>query len=172
MATTYRTVFGSVDKFEKGTMEIINDDPKHYVYSNIFEVVAKAKPYEKVAVAKNLEYVIEAIRAEGRSRWMSCAHDEFVVVMDGEVEVELVKLRRDGGDDGAGDAGAGKSGSVHVDGEPQGPRMGRIRLKRGHQALLPKGAAYRFNAARPSAMIQQTQKGDLTVEKWGEICSR
>jgi hypothetical protein len=171
MATTYRTVFGSVDKFEKGSMEIINDDPKHYVYSNIFEVVARAKPYEKVAVAKNLEYVIEAIRAEGRSRWMACAHDEFVVVMDGEVEVELVKLARGGA--GAGDAGGGgKSGSVHVDGEPLGPRMGRIRLKRGHQALLPKGAAYRFNAARPSAMIQQTQKGDLTVEKWGEICSR
>lgn len=163
---TYRTVFGSVDKYEKGTMEIINDDPRHYVYSNIFEVVAQAKPYEKIAVARNLEYVIEAIRAEGRSRWMSCAHDEFVVVMDGEVEVELCKL-------GGGTAeGAGKPGSVLVEGEPQGPRMGRIRLERGHQALLPRGAAYRFNAARPSAMIQQTQKGDLTVEKWGEICYR
>src|SRR5215470_14012885 len=98
--TTYRTVFGSLDKHEKGTIEIINDDPKHYVYSNVFEVVGKAKPYEKIAVARNLEYVIEAIRAEGRSRWMACAHDEFVVVMDGEVEVELVKL-------GAG-AGVGK----------------------------------------------------------------
>jgi hypothetical protein len=162
---TYRTVFGSVDKYDKGTMEIINDDPKHYVYSNVFEVVAKAKPYEKVAVAKNLEYVIEAIRAEGRSRWMTCAHDEFVLVMDGEVEVELCKLA------GKGEA-ADQAGSVVVEGEPQGPRMGRIRLKRGHQALLPKGAAYRFTAARPSAMIQQTQKGDLTVEKWGEICYR
>ena len=163
---TYRTVFGSVDKYEKGTMEIINDDPKHYVYSNIFEVVAKARPYEKIAVARNLEYVIEAIRAEGRSRWMSCAHDEFVVVMDGEVEVELSKLG------GKGEGAAGKPGSVLVAGEPQGPRMGRIRLKRGHQALLPQGAAYRFTAARPSAMIQQTQKGELTVEKWGEICYR
>ena len=165
MATTYRTVFGSIDKHEKGTMEIINDDPKHYVYSNVFEVVGKAKPYEKIAVARNLEYVIEAIRAEGRSRWMACAHDEFVVVMDGEVEVELVKLR-------AGKESNGKAGTVLVDGEPQGPRMGRIKLRRGHQALLPKGAAYRFNAARPSAMIQQTQKGELTVEKWGEICYR
>jgi hypothetical protein len=162
---TYRTVFGSVDKYEKGTMEIINDDPRHYVYSNVFEVVARAKPYEKIAVAKNLEYVIEAIRAEGRSRWMSCAHDEFVVVMDGQVDVELCKL-------GGQAAAADKAGSVLVEGEPQGPRMGRIRLQRGHQALLPRGAAYRFTAARPSAMIQQTQKGDLTVEKWGEICYR
>jgi hypothetical protein len=177
---TYRTVFGSMEKYEKGTVEIINDDPKHYVYSNLFEVVGKAAPYEKIAVAKNLEYVIEAIRAEGRSRWMACAHDEFVVVMDGEVEVELVKLA---GADGpaaeatapAANATAGttpKAGTVLLEGEPAGRRMGTIHLKRGHQALLPRGAAYRFNAARPSAMIQQTLKGDLTVEKWSEICFR
>jgi hypothetical protein len=161
--TTYRTVFGSLEKHEKGTIEIINDDPKHYVYSNVFDVVAGAKPYEKTAVAKNLEYVIEAIRAEGRSRWMTCAHDEFVVVLDGEVEVELAKLAK---------APGGKPGTVMLAGEPDGKRMGTILLKRGHQALLPVGAAYRFNAARPSAMIQQTLKGDLTVEKWGEICFR
>ncbi len=165
--TTYRTVFGSLDKHEKGTVGVINDDPKHYVYSNVFEVVAKAKPYEKTAVAKNLEYVIEAIRAEGRSRWMSCAHDEFVVVLDGEVEVELVKLAAP-----PAPSAAPKPGTVLLVGEPDGKRMGVIHLKRGHQALLPVGSAYRFNAARPSAMIQQTLKGELTVEKWGEICFR
>ena len=165
--TTYRTVFGSLDKHEKGTIEIINDDAKHYVYSNVFEVVGKARPYEKTAVAKNLEYVIEAIRAEGRSRWMSCAHDEFVVVLDGEVEVELVKLAN-----APAQSGTPKPGTVQLAGEPDGKRMGTIHLKRGHQALLPVGSAYRFNAARPSAMIQQTLKGDLTIEKWGEICFR
>jgi hypothetical protein len=170
---TYRTVFGSIAAYEKGTIEIINDDPKHYVYSNVFDVVAHARPYEKIAVAKNLEYVIEAIRAEGRSGWMSCAHDEFVVVMDGEVEVELVKLAGAAGEaGGAAEDGKGGSGTVRVDGEPQGKRMGRMRLRRGHQALLPKGAAYRFTAAQPAALIQQTQKGDLTVEKWAEICVR
>jgi hypothetical protein len=168
--TTYRTVFGSLETYEKGTVEIINDDPKHYVYSNVFEVVARAAPYEKTAVAKNLEYVIEAIRAEGRSRWMTCAHDEFVVVLDGEVEVELVKLAASGAP-AAGDSGT-RSGTVALAGEPTGKRMGTIRLGRGHQALLPQGAAYRFSAARPSAMIQQTLKGDLTIEKWSEICSR
>jgi hypothetical protein len=50
--------------------------------------------------------------------------------------------------------------------------MGIVKLKRGHQTLLPKGAAYRFKAARPSAMIQQTLKGDLTKERWGEICAK
>jgi hypothetical protein len=50
--------------------------------------------------------------------------------------------------------------------------MGTILLKRGHQAMLSRGAAYKFKAARPSAMIQQTIQGDLTVEKWGEICIR
>ncbi len=43
--------------------------PGNYVFSNVFEVASKAKPYEKVAVGKNIEYVIEAIRAEGTSGW-------------------------------------------------------------------------------------------------------
>ena len=38
---TYHTVFGSLGKYEKGTIEIVNDDPKHYVYSNVFEVAAR-----------------------------------------------------------------------------------------------------------------------------------
>src|SRR6185436_10172895 len=49
--TTYHTVFGSLGKYEKGTMEIINDNPKHYVFSNVFDVASKSKPYEKVALA-------------------------------------------------------------------------------------------------------------------------
>jgi hypothetical protein len=161
------TIFGSLAKHDKGTIEIIHDDAKHYVYSNLFEVAARSKPYEKVAVAKNLEYVIEAIRAEGTSPWMACSHDEFVVVMDGEVSVEYVKL-----DDAHSVAPPGKDGTVLVREEPRGKRMGVIRLRRGHQALLPHGAAYRFKAERPSAMIQQTIQGDLTIEKWGEICAR
>jgi hypothetical protein len=161
------TRFGSLDSYEKGHIEIINDQPKNYVFSNVFEVAGGAKPYEKIAVAKNLEYVIEAIRAEGQSGWMAASHDEFCVVMDGDVTVEFVKL-----DSPDTVAPAGKDGTVRVDGEPQGKRMGTIRLKRGHQALLPKGAAYRFNSANPSVMIQQTIVGELTVQKWAEICYR
>ena len=164
---TYRTVFGSLGSYEKGTIEIINDDPRHYVYSNVFEVAARSAPWEKVAVARNLEYVLEAIRAEGTSPWMACRHDEFILVMDGDVEVELVKVDRP-----ESIAPAGKQGTVRVEGEPRGKRMGMMRLGRGHQALLPNGAAYRFKAPRPAALLQQTIKGDLTVERWGQICAR
>jgi hypothetical protein len=163
----YETVFGSLGEYEKGSIDVISDDPRHYVFSNIFEVAAKSPPYEKVAVARNLEYVIEAIRAEGTSPWYRCVHDEFVVVLDGEVRVELVKVVTPVM---AGDSP--QNGTVRLAGDPAGQRMGSIRLSRGHQALLPAGAAYRFSAARPSAMIQQTLKGELTVEKWSEICFR
>jgi hypothetical protein len=53
------------------------------VFSNVFEVASKARPYEKVAVGKNIEYVIEAIRVEGTSGWRAPAQDEFALVMDG-----------------------------------------------------------------------------------------
>jgi hypothetical protein len=98
---------------------------------------------------------------------MAAAHDEFCVVMDGDVTVEFIKL-----DHPESVAGASQEGTVSVSGEPQGKRMGTIRLKRGHQALLPKGAAYRFDSAKPSVMIQQTLLGNLTVQKWAEICYR
>ena len=157
---SFQTVFGSLSSYEKGHIEIINDNPKYYVFSNVFEVASKAKPYEKIAVGKNLEYVIECVRAEGTSPWYAASHDEFVVVMGGEVTVEYVKL-----DDHAAVAPANKEGTVTLSGEPKGKRMGTIKLKHGHQALLPKGAAYRFVAAQPSVMMWQTIKGPLTVEK-------
>ena len=42
----YTTVTGSLDKFERGQLTIIDDDPKHYCYSNVFEVASKSKPYD------------------------------------------------------------------------------------------------------------------------------
>jgi len=163
--SNFATQFGSLNNYEKGRIDIINDTPKSYVYSNVFEVANNAKPYEKVAVAINLEYVIEAIRAEGTSGWMAASHDEFCVVMDGDVTVELVKL-----DDPASVVSDDKDGTVSIAGEPVGKRMGTIGVGHGHQALLPKGAAYRFVSSKPSVMIQQTLVGDLTVQKWADIC--
>jgi hypothetical protein len=61
--TEFKTVFGSLKDYTKGDLEIINDDPKHYAFSNVFDVANKSAPYEKVVVAKNLKYVIEAVRA-------------------------------------------------------------------------------------------------------------
>ena len=91
-STEFTTKFGSLRHYVKGTIEIINDDPKNYAFSNVFEVCASSAPYEKVVVGKNLRYVIEALRAEGTSDWFCAPHDEFALVMDGVVEIELVKL--------------------------------------------------------------------------------
>jgi hypothetical protein len=160
----YTTVTGSLARFERGRLAIIDDDPKHYCFSNVFEIASKAKAWDKIAVAKNLEYVIEAIRAEGTSGWQASNHDEFVLVMDGEVTVSFAEP-------GEAKVAEGKDGSQRLSGVPTGRKMGRVHLKRGHQALLPKGAAYQFSAARPSVMIQQTILGDLTQQKWAEICT-
>ena len=66
---SYTTKFGSLDSFDKGGVELVNDDARHYAFSNVFEVASRSKPWEKVAVGKNMEYVLEAVRAEGVSEW-------------------------------------------------------------------------------------------------------
>jgi len=86
----YTTVFGSLDDYEKGRVIVIDDDPKAYVFSNVFEVANSSKPYEKVAVGKNLEYVLEVIRCEGMSEWRVTPHDEFALVMGGTVVIESI----------------------------------------------------------------------------------
>ena len=161
--SSYTTVFGSLDHYDKGGVELINDDARHYAFSNVFDVASKSKPWEKVAVAKNFEYVLEAIRAEGQSVWRTAAHDEFALCMDGSVTVELVKLD-------SSPLPADAEGSIVLEGEPAGARMGVITLTRGHQALLPAGAAYRFTAQSPSVLLQQTITGPDTQQRWAEIC--
>ena len=159
----YTTKFGSLSDYSKGTVEIIDDDPKRYAFSNMFEVASRSRPYEKVAVGKNMEYVLEVLRADGTSGWRTCAHDEFALVVDGAVEVRLVQLDTPL-------APAGKSGSIAVDGEPSGPRMGRVLAGRGHMVLLPANTAYQFHADAPGVVLLQTIAGDDTVERWAEIC--
>lgn len=161
--TTYTTRFGSIDHYDKGRVEVIDDDPKNYVFSNLFEVAARSRPYEKVAVGKNLEYVLEAVRAEGTSEWRVARHDESALVMDGEVEVRLRTVQDDS-------LIPTVDGSVALAGEPPGQSMGRIVARRGHQVLLPAGRAYQLSAARPSVVLLQTIQGPGTVEKWADIC--
>ena len=165
MPQSHPTYFASLAKWEKGRAEIISGDVRHYVFSNMFDVASRSKPYEKVVVGKNMEYVLEAVRAEGASPWFACAHDEFAVCMDGEVEVQFVKLD-------APAAPAGKQGAVLVKGEPKGRKMGTVRLRRGHQALLPVGSAYQFKSAKPGVLMLQTILGELSVQKWAEICEK
>ena len=160
----YVTRFGSLEDYEKGGVEIIDDDPKRYTFSNVFDVAANSRPYEKVAVGKNRQYVLEAIRAEGESEWRSTAHDEFALVMDGEVEVTLHRLVPDE------EPPASTQGSVQLGHEPSGPRMGRVVARRGHMTLLPAHSVYRFHADKPSVILLQTIEGEGTVYRWGEIC--
>lgn len=162
--TTYTTRFGSLQRYEKGGVEVINDNPKNYTFSNMFEVASMAKAYEKVAVGKNMEYVLEVLRAEGTSGWRAAAHDEFALVMDGEVEIRLRKLA----DPAV--LPAGTQGSVGLTGTPAGQPMGRVRARRGHMTLLPVGVAYQFHAARPGVILLQTLAGADTQFRWAEIC--
>ena len=159
----YNTKVGSLDAYEKGTIEL-SDDLRKYAFSNVYEVAGKAAPFERVAVVQNLEYVAEAVRVEGESPWYAAPHDEFAIVMDGEVTFRFVKLEDDQvpGHDG---------GAVRLGGEPNGPTMGRVIARRGHQVLLPKGAAYQLSAARPGVAMIQTRDGPETAKRWSEICT-
>jgi len=85
--------------------------------------------------------------------------------MDGEVDIHLIKL-----DAEQTVPDAEHNGAVLVKGEPKGKPMGWLKIRRGHQAMLPKNTAYQFSAAKPAVVIQQTCKGDLSIERWAEIC--
>jgi len=157
----FHTVFGSLDNYKKGDIEITSGSARHYAFSNVFEVASKSAPYDKVVVGKNLEYVIEVLRTEGESQWFACAHDEFAIQIDGEVQIEFIKL------DSPPKAGRG---TVYAGTQPAGRKMGRVVLGKGHQALLPAGCAYRFVAGKPGVALVQTILGELSVEKWADIC--
>lgn len=161
----YVTDFGSIDQYTKGGVTVIDEDAKRYAFSNIFEVAAKSKPYERVCVGKNFEYVVEIARAEGTSPWYTAAHDEFVLLMDGEAEVHLVKLANP---DSVVDPES--EGAHKLKDDPDGKKMGRIVLRQGHMAMLPVGAAYRFSAQKPCTLMIQTIDGPETIHRWAEIC--
>jgi hypothetical protein len=159
------TVFGSLNHYAKGGVKLIGagENPKHYVFSNVFEVASQAKPYEKIAVAQNLKYVIEVLRAEGTSSWYAADHDESALVMDGQIEIHLIKPEQR-------QVASGIEGAVRLAGTPAGEEMGWVKASRGHMVLLPKGSAYQFRATTTGVILLQTIKGGETVEKWSSIC--
>ncbi|WP_175923809.1 hydroxyquinol 1,2-dioxygenase [Burkholderia latens] len=159
--TAFHTVFGSLDGYTRGEIEITSGSAKHYAFSNVFDIASKSVPYEKVVAGKNLEYVIEVLRTDGESPWFACAHDEFAIQMDGEVRIEFIKLDN---------PPATGRGTVNAGPHPAGREMGHVVLRRGHQALLPAGCAYRFVASKPGVALVQTVLGELSVEKWADIC--
>lgn len=159
----YRTHVGSLDSYEKGLIEL-DDDLRKYAFSNIFEVAGGAAPFERVAVVQNLDYVAEVMRVEGESPWYAAPHDEFALVMDGEVVFNFVKLEN-------GQSPTHDGGAVQLGAKPNGPVMGRVTARRGHQVLLPQGAAYQLVSGRPAVAIIQTVDGPVTVKRWSDICT-
>jgi hypothetical protein len=85
-------------------------------------------------------------------------------VMDGEVEVRLVKLE----DPSA--VAPDQKGSIGLSGKPKGQRMGYVKAGKGHMVLLPTGAAYQFHADKPGVILLQTVESPDTVYKWADIC--
>lgn len=159
---TFKTHVASLDSYEKGSIDL-NDDLRHYAFSNIFEVANDSKPFERVMVVSNLEYAAEVIKVEGASPWYTAPHDEFAIVMDGEIEFTFYKLEEDEKPDNA-------AGAALLESEPKGRRMGKVTARRGHEVLLPQGAAYQLKASQPAVAIIQTLAGPVSVEKWSEIC--
>ena len=61
-----KTVFASMDNYTKGNVQIIGEEnAENYLLSNMFEVAASSSPWERVIVARNLEFTVEVIRSEG-----------------------------------------------------------------------------------------------------------
>ena len=158
----YTTRLASLASYEKGGVEVIDDDPKNYAFSNIFEAASLAKPFELIAVAKNFEYVLEAVRVEGISGWRAAAHDQSALVLDGEVEFTFRTLR-----DGE---ALPESGSAGVPVDAAETLMGRVVARRGHLTLLPAGRAYRYSSQGPAVLLVQTVEGPETQFRWAEIC--
>ncbi len=160
------TRFASIDNFVKGGVEIIgNDAAPRYLFSNMFEVARQSRPWERVVVAKNLEFTIECARAEGDSPWFLSSHDETCLVMQGEIDIHFVALteaeRR---------SSAAPSGAVRLAGAPAGTKMGHVSLQRGHLALLPAGAAYQLRPKNLGVVLLQSQQGPQSLQRWAQIC--
>ncbi len=164
MSVEYKTTYASIDDYNKGGVQVISGNIKDYVFSNVYEVADKSPAWERVVVAKNLVYTMEAERAEGQSDWYACSHDEFVIAFDYDVEVHYIKL------DDTSFIDDDKDGAIKIGDKPAGQYMGKITLKRGHQALLPEKTAYSIKAEKPATIVYQSILGDESVEKWNEIC--
>ncbi|PXX62287.1 hypothetical protein DFR70_107154 [Nocardia tenerifensis] len=160
----YHTRTATLADYRKGAAELFGDDPKRYAFSNVYEVGNRAAPFERVAVTKSMEYVTEVMKVAGIGPWFAAAHDEFALVMDGEIKVVFVQL------DAAARPAPDHLGAVHLRTDPAGPRMGMVRARRGHLVLLPAGAAYRISADPVALVLLQTTAGELTRERWSEIC--
>ena len=162
------TIFATIDNYQKGGVEITGkESPGHYLFSNMFEVASNSTPWERIVVAKNLEFTIEVMRAEGESPWFACSHDETALLVQGELSTHFLKP-----DDASLIPPQDKDGAVVLAGTPSGKKMGPVEASRGHLTLLPGSAAYQFRAKELSVVLIQSVLGDVSIEKWTDICQR
>jgi len=160
------TRFASMDDYIKGSVEITGDDAApRYLLSNMFEVAKQSQPWERVVVAKNLEFTVECARAEGDSPWYICAHDETCLVMQGDMEIHFIAAS-----DGSVKPAAEQAGAVRLAAAPAGAKMGHVCLARGHMALLPANAAYQLRAKNLGVVLLQSIEGAESLQRWAAIC--
>jgi len=160
-----QTKFGSINDFTKGGVEITGkDEAARYLFSNMFEVAANAAPWERIVVAKNLEFTVEVARAEGNSSWYCCAHDETALLMEGAMEVHFIKPA-----DTSSLPPEESEGAVRLSDQPSGVKMGRVAASAGHLTLLPAGCAYQFRPSELGVILIQSVMGEESIEKWADI---
>jgi hypothetical protein len=151
---------GSMAQYAKGGVDIVDprENVRRYVFSNVYEIGARARPYEKLAVAKNGPYVVECIVAEGvMPKWYLRPHDEFLLCLEGEVRIDFIAPQTE----------IPPGGHADIPGE----EIGYIIVREGNLCLLPQGVAYRLSANRRSLLLQQTKQSEDTLFAWEDICA-
>src|SRR5881397_788474 len=149
---------GSMAKYTKGNLLLIDDRPIRYAMSNIYEIGATwPKAYDRVVIGKNGPYVLACFRAEGEDKtWWYMPHDEYVVLVEGEMTIEYKEPRDE--------IAPGPHKTV------TGTDMGSMVLRDCSLASLPAKIAYRMRAAKRSLALLQTKHNEWLTYAWKDIC--
>ncbi len=149
---TLATRFASTTDFLKGGVEIVRDErAPRYIFSNLFEVAAKSAPWARVVVARNLEFTIECVRAEGDSPWFLCGHVESALVMQGEVEIHSLRPQ-----DRTLVPATDRPGAVRLAAAPTGTAMGHVRLRQMTPARRGRRQAQGAEEPAPAHHVSMT----------------
>jgi len=149
---------GSMQKYTKGNLLLINDKPLNSAMSNIFEIGATwPKAFDRVVIGKNGPYVLACFRGEGEDKnWWYMPHDEYVVLVEGEMTIDYKEPREE--------IAPGPHKAV------TGTDMGSMVLRDGSLASLPSKIAYRMRASKKSLALLQTKHNEWLTYAWKDIC--
>src|SRR5947208_17181641 len=78
---------GSLQKYTKGNLLLINDKRLNYAMSNIIEIGPTwPRSYDRYVIGKNGPYVLACFRAGGEDKtWCYMLPDEYVVLVEGQM---------------------------------------------------------------------------------------